>query len=90
MSPSRSIVTTWVRLRKIAEDFDPTDRDTTYTYIRERQKAGEVATGLLYLSSDSTDMHEQSNTIETPLVQVPYEQLCPGGAELEKLQKRFR
>ena len=44
----------WVRLRKIAEDFDPTDRDTTYAYIRERQKAGEVATGLLYLSPDST------------------------------------
>ena len=80
----------WVRLRKIAEDFDPTDRDTTYAYIRERQKAGEVATGLLYLSPDSIDMHEQSNTVETPLVQLPYDQLCPGSAELEKLQKRFR
>jgi 2-oxoglutarate ferredoxin oxidoreductase subunit beta len=81
---------TWVRLRKIADDFDPTDRDTTYTYIRERQKAGEVATGLLYLSPDSIDMHEQSNTVDTPLVQLPYDQLCPGSAELEKLQKRFR
>jgi len=80
----------WVRLRKIAEDFDPTDRDTTYAYIRERQQAGEVATGLLYLSADSSDMHEQSNTVATPLVQVPYEHLCPGSAELEKLQKRFR
>src|SRR3954452_2924160 len=80
----------WVRLRKIAEDFDPTDRDTTYAYIRERQKAAEVATGLLYLSPDSPDMHEQSNTVATPLVQVPYSELCPGGAELEKLQKRFR
>jgi 2-oxoglutarate ferredoxin oxidoreductase subunit beta len=80
----------WVRLRKIAEDFDPTDRDTTYAYIRERQKAREVATGLLYLSPDSTDMHEQSNTVARPLVQVPYSELCPGGAELEKLQKRFR
>jgi len=45
---------------------------------------------LLYLSPDSTDMHEQSNTVETPLVQLPYDQLCPGSAELEKLQKRFR
>src|SRR5689334_14691042 len=76
----------WVRLRKIAEDFDPTDRDTTYAYIRERQKAGEIATGLLYLSPNSADMHEQSNTVATPLVQIPYTELCPGGAELEKLQ----
>ncbi len=80
----------WVRLRKIADDFDPTDRDTTYAYIRERQRAGEVATGLLYLSPDSTDMHEQADTVETPLVQLPYDQLCPGSAELGKLQKRFR
>jgi 2-oxoglutarate ferredoxin oxidoreductase subunit beta len=80
----------WVRLRKIAEDFDPTNRDTTYAYIRERQQAGEIATGLLYLSPDSADMHEQSNTVATPLVHVPYSELCPGSAELEKLQKRFR
>jgi 2-oxoglutarate ferredoxin oxidoreductase subunit beta len=80
----------WVRLRKLAENYDPTDRDRSYAYIRERQNEGEVVTGLLYLSPDSSDVHEQANTISTPLVQVPYEQLCPGGAELEKLQKRFR
>ena len=80
----------WVRLRKIADDYDPTDRDAAYAYVRELQKADEIATGLLYLSADSTDLHEQSNTVSTPLVQLPYEDLCPGSAELEKLQKRFR
>ncbi|HEY7056030.1 MAG TPA: hypothetical protein VH458_05875, partial [Vicinamibacterales bacterium] len=80
----------WVRLRKLAADYDPSDPDRAYSYIRERDKHGEIVTGLLYLSPDSTDMHEHSNTITTPLVQVPYEQLCPGSAELEKLQKRFR
>ena len=43
----------WVRLRKVAEDYDPTDRDRAYAYIRERQKDGEVVTGLLYISPDS-------------------------------------
>ena len=33
----------WVRLRKVAADYDPTDRDRAYAYIRERQRAGEVA-----------------------------------------------
>jgi 2-oxoglutarate ferredoxin oxidoreductase subunit beta len=80
----------WVRLRKVAEDYDPTDRDGSYQHIRERQKAGEVVTGLLYLSADSKDLHEQSNTVVTPLTQLPYEALCPGSAELEKLQRRFR
>ena len=39
----------WVRLRKVSEDYDPTDRDRSFTYIRERQEEGEVVTGLLYL-----------------------------------------
>jgi 2-oxoglutarate ferredoxin oxidoreductase subunit beta len=80
----------WVRLRKVAEDYDPTDRDRAYQYLRDRQQAGEVVTGLLYISPDSKDVHEQLGTVDTPLTQVPYERLCPGGAELEKLQARFR
>jgi len=79
-----------VRLRKIAEDYDPTDRDRAYAYIRDRQADGELVTGLLYLSSDARDMHDQSDTVATPLTQLPYDVLCPGSAELEKLQKRFR
>jgi 2-oxoglutarate/2-oxoacid ferredoxin oxidoreductase subunit beta len=80
----------WVRLRKVAADYDSSDRDRAYTYIRERQIDGEIVTGLLYLSPDSKDLHDQLGTVARPLTQLPYEDLCPGSAELEKLQKRFR
>ena len=80
----------WVRLRKFAEEYDATNRDTAYAYIRARQREGEVLTGLLYISPDSQDMHTQMGTVETPLVQLPYESLCPGNAELQKLQAKFR
>ena len=80
----------WVRLHKVSQDYDPTDRDRSFAYIRERQKEGEVVTGLLYISPDSTDVHEQNNTVAMPLAQVPFEQLCPGSAELEKLQAGFK
>jgi len=79
-----------VRLRKVDEDYNPIDRDTAYSYIRERQTAGEIVTGLLYLSPDSSDVHEQNNTVPTPLAQLGHDQLCPGSAELEKLQRGFR
>ena len=46
-----------------------------------------MVTGLLYLSPDSSDLHEQINTVATPLTQLPHEELCPGSAELEKLQR---
>ena len=79
-----------VRLRKVAEDYDPTDRDRAYAFVREHQRAGEITTGLLYLSPDSRDLHDQSDTVDVPLTAIPYEQLCPGNAELQKLQARFR
>jgi 2-oxoglutarate ferredoxin oxidoreductase subunit beta len=79
-----------VRLRKLAGQYDPTDRDRAYAYIRERQKEGEIVTGLLHISPDSSDLHEQNETVATPLTQLSYEELCPGSAELEKLQGRFR
>jgi len=80
----------WVTLRKVAEDYDPTNRDQSYQYIREAQGKGEVVTGLLHISPDSQDMHEQAGTMPGPLTQMPFETLCPGDAELQALQQRFR
>jgi 2-oxoglutarate/2-oxoacid ferredoxin oxidoreductase subunit beta len=79
-----------VRLRKIDEAYDSTDRDRSYTYIRDAQREGEVVTGLLYISADSADVHEQNQIVTTPLAMLGHEQLCPGSAELEKLQAKFR
>ena len=80
----------WVRLRKLADDYDHADRDRAYNYIRERHRAGEVLTGLLYLQPDSSDVHEQNNIVSAPLTNLPHTDLCPGSGELEKLQARFR
>lgn len=79
-----------VRLRKVAEDYDSTDRDRAYAHIREHQVKGETATGLLYIAADSKDLHEQSNTVTGALTEIPYDQLCPGNEALQKLQQQFR
>jgi 2-oxoglutarate/2-oxoacid ferredoxin oxidoreductase subunit beta len=79
-----------VRLRQVGADYDPTNRDRAYAAIRERQGAGEVLTGLLYLSPDSKDMVAQNELPEQPLYNLPFEQLCPGNEALQKLQQRFR
>jgi 2-oxoglutarate/2-oxoacid ferredoxin oxidoreductase subunit beta len=79
-----------VRLRKVAEEFDPQDRDRAYAYVRERQRAGEVVTGLLHLSPAASEMHAVAGTVERPLVELPFEELCPGSDALERLQAAFR
>jgi 2-oxoglutarate ferredoxin oxidoreductase subunit beta len=79
-----------VRLRKLAEDYDPTDRIRVMNYLQERAAAGEVVTGLLYVDSQSVDLHEHLNTVETPLNQLTERELCPGSAALEKLNASLR
>ena len=59
-------------------------------YLLERQTQGEVVTGLLYVDEGVRDMHELNGTTARPLVDVPYEDLCPGADELAKLLTRFR
>jgi len=79
-----------VRLRKVGEEYDPTDRGGVLERLREIRNRGEVATGLLYLEEGGDDLHEFAETVERPLVEVGYETLCPGGEALAELQKEWR
>ena len=79
-----------VRFRRVAEDYDPTDRDAAYTYVRRAQEKGEVPTGLLFVQPDSADMHAINRTVDRPLVELPYEELCPGAAALDRLMEEYR
>jgi 2-oxoglutarate/2-oxoacid ferredoxin oxidoreductase subunit beta len=79
-----------VTLRSVAADYDPTDRKRVWSYLEERQRSGEIAVGLLYVDESSVEMHAANKTVKTPLSDVPYEELCPGSAALEKLQHAYR
>ena len=79
-----------VKLRKVAQDYDATNRDAAYAAIRDHQRRGEVMTGLLYLQADSQDVHDQNETVAAPLYSLSHEQLCPGNDALQKLMGQFR
>jgi 2-oxoglutarate ferredoxin oxidoreductase subunit beta len=79
-----------VRLRKMEEDYDPTDRQAVADHLELHRHRGEIATGLLYVDKQASDMHDTSQTTEVPLAQLPFDKLCPGSAALDELQKSFR
>lgn len=79
-----------VRFRKVAADYDPRDRDAAYAYVRAHQAKGEVVTGLLHIDERAQDMHAVSGTIERPLVELPFEEVCPGSAALAELMEEYR
>jgi 2-oxoglutarate ferredoxin oxidoreductase subunit beta len=79
-----------VNFRSVPEGYDPTDRLSVMRYLEETHGRGEIVTGLLYVDESVEDVHELNNTVEQPLARLPFDSLCPGAAELAKLQERFR
>ena len=79
-----------MRLRKLHAGYDPTNRVAAMTYIQERQAAGEVATGLLYVDPQPEDLHAHLNTAETPFNRMGVKELCPGSAMLERINASLR
>jgi 2-oxoglutarate ferredoxin oxidoreductase subunit beta len=79
-----------VRFTKVPDGYDPSDRDAVVAYLRQNQSEGVIPTGLLFLDPEGSEMHAANKTVAAPLAQLPYEQLCPGAAALEALQKSYR
>ena len=79
-----------VRFRKTHDGYDPTDRSAAYAHVRACQERNEVATGLLFIDENGSDMHAVARTVSTPLVDLPYAQLCPGNSALQALMERYR
>jgi 2-oxoglutarate ferredoxin oxidoreductase subunit beta len=79
-----------LRLRKLREGYDPTDRYAALAYMNEHAKHGEVVTGLLYLDPLATDLHTALNTCDAPLNSLGVRQLSPGAAALAKINAALR
>jgi len=79
-----------LRLRKIHTDYDPNNRIAAMNYLQERQAAGEVVTGLLYVDPESGDLHRHLNTVTQPLNELGESDLVPGAAVLAKFNASLR
>ncbi len=79
-----------LRLRKQAQEYDVHDRIAAMTYLNQKQAAGEIVTGLLYVDTEPADMHTYLNTVATPLNALNEPELCPGPAILDKINAGLR
>ncbi|HVO90731.1 MAG TPA: 2-oxoacid:ferredoxin oxidoreductase subunit beta [Casimicrobiaceae bacterium] len=79
-----------LRLRKLHEGYDPTDRVAAMGYLESKRQAGEVVTGLLYVEEDSADLHDGQNTVATPLNALGDADLVPGAAALARFNESLR
>ena len=79
-----------LKLRKLASDYDASDRIAAMNYLQTHHARGEIVTGLLYVDPGSDDMHDYLGTPARPLNAMDDAELCPGSSALERLNASLR
>jgi 2-oxoglutarate ferredoxin oxidoreductase subunit beta len=77
-------------LKKVAEDYDPTDSLNAIRMIKETARRGEFATGILYIESEKPDFLELLNVVDEPLATLPLERVRPGREALDEIMESLR
>ena len=77
-------------LRKLAADYELTDRSAALGFLQHHAAKGQIVTGLLYVEQDPEDLHAHLHTVAVPLNTLGEKELCPGQAALEKFNASMR
>jgi 2-oxoglutarate ferredoxin oxidoreductase subunit beta len=77
-------------LRKLNDDYDPSDRLAAMNFLQQEAAKGRIVTGLLYVDGEADDLHGHFNTVAMPLNQLNEPELCPGSKTLDKINAGLR
>jgi 2-oxoglutarate ferredoxin oxidoreductase subunit beta len=77
-------------LKKVAADYDVSDRLGAMSFLQHHAAKGQVVTGLLYVDSNPEDLHHHFNTVDQPLNALNERELCPGQIALDKINASLR
>ena len=79
-----------LRLRKLEEDYDPTNKVRAITRLNEAKERGEMLTGVLYVNTQAPTFLDMLNITEQPLATLPASLLRPEPAALEQVMEELR
>jgi len=79
-----------LRLRKLEEDYDPTNKIQAITRLNEAKEKDEMLTGVLYVNTQAPTFLDLLNTADEPLATLPASVLRPGREVLEQVMEELR
>src|SRR5580704_7835565 len=79
-----------LQLRKLEEDYDPTDRIQAITRLTEAHDKGEVLTGLFYVNTKAPSFLDMLNMVDEPLATLPESLTRPSRKALEAAMEELR
>jgi 2-oxoglutarate ferredoxin oxidoreductase subunit beta len=77
-------------LNKLEAEWDPSDRVSAVRALYNARLEGEVLTGLLFVDSKSTELHDIMQTSKRPLNSLHQSELSPGNEKLQKINSVLR
>jgi 2-oxoglutarate ferredoxin oxidoreductase subunit beta len=77
-------------LRKLAEDYNPSDKLAAMRLLHETSRRGEFATGIFYIEPDKEDFTSSLGLVDTPLAFLTQEQVRPPKAVLDQLMDALK
>ena len=77
-------------LKKVAEDYDPTDKMNAVRLIHETAARGEFATGILYIEPAKQDFITLLNVVDEPLATLPLDRVRPGREVLDEIMESLK
>ena len=77
-------------LKKVAEDYDPTDKLAAMRLLYETAQRGEFATGVLYIEPDKDDFVTLLNLVDEPLATLPLSRVRPGREALDAVMESLK
>jgi 2-oxoglutarate/2-oxoacid ferredoxin oxidoreductase subunit beta len=79
-----------LRLRKLEEDYDPTNRIQSVKRLMEAHENNEVLTGILYLNAKAASFIDMLNITDEPLATLSESVVRPGREALEQAMEQLR
>ena len=74
-----------LRLRKLLEDYDPTDKVQAVRTLMEAHEKNEVLTGVFYVNTEAPTFIDQLNLVDEPLGQLAESKTKPGKDVLDRV-----
>jgi len=79
-----------LRLKKLHEDYDPTDKAKAVLTLMEAHSNNEVLTGVFYIDTKKPTFIDLLNLVDEPLGQLPESVTRPPQSALDGLMKSLQ
>jgi 2-oxoglutarate ferredoxin oxidoreductase subunit beta len=78
-----------LRLRKLLEDYNPTDRANAVRTLMEAQEKNEVLTGIFFIDTQKPSFTDLLNVVDEPLGTLPDSLTRPPKSALDSLMSNL-